>query len=471
MKTQTANNYTHHLLFLFFFLFQVAVTSVVTAIGVNYGTVANNLPPPAQVANWLKTQTTIESVKIFDMNQDIIRAFANTGISLTVTVPNGDIPMLTNVRNARRWVSSNIASVYPGTKIKYILMGSEVLHWGTKEQIDSLVPAMRSLQAALVKDGFNTIKVTTAHSLGMLEISVPPSKGQFWSFYAQPVLSPMLKFLREAKSPFMFNPYPYFGYYQNNSDYVLFRPNKGVYDKYTKITYHNMFEALIDATYSAMKSLGYGDVDIVLGETGWPSVGDPGMNWCTVDNARQYNGNVRKVVDSGAGTPLLPKRKFETYIFSLFNENLKPGSEAERNFGLFRPDFSSVYDIGITRSGSQPVPTPAASGGKKWCVTKQEAISDAALTSNINYACNQGVDCSVIRSGGACYNPNNLKSHASYVMNAYYQTHGRNNFNCDFAGTGRIVTSDPSKCILSLYFYSVMAHASTDPENEDQMKI
>jgi exo-beta-1,3-glucanase (GH17 family) len=333
------------------FLLHIAVD--VTAIGVNYGTLANNLPPPAQVANWLKTQTTIDSVKIFDMSQEIIRAFANTGISLTVTVPNGDIPMLTNIRNARRWVSNNIAPVYPATKIRYILMGSEILHWGSKEQIDNLVPAMRSLQAALVKDGFKSIKVTTAHSLGMLEISNPPSKGRFWSFYAQPVLTPMLQFLREAKSPFMFNPYPYFGYYKNNSDYVLFRPNKGVYDRYTKLTYHNMFTALIDATYTAMKSLGYGDVDIVLGETGWPSVGDPGMDWCTVTNALQFNDNVRKVVESGFGTPLLPNRKFETYIFSLFNENLKPGSEAERNFGLFRPDLSSVYDIGVMRSGRQ----------------------------------------------------------------------------------------------------------------------
>ena len=115
--------------------------------------------------------------------------------------------------------------------------------------------------------------------------------------------------------------------------------------------YYNMFEYLMDATFSAMKRLGYPDVDIVIGETGWPTVGEPFQTWVSPADAQTFNSRLVAAVNSGKGTPLMPGRKFETYIFSLFTENLKPGPVAERNFGLFRPDFSPVYDIGILRNG------------------------------------------------------------------------------------------------------------------------
>ncbi|TKY64843.1 Glucan endo-1,3-beta-glucosidase [Spatholobus suberectus] len=61
-------------------------------IGVNYGTLGDNLPPPATVANFLKTRTTIDRVKIFDVNPQILQAFANSGIPVTVTAPTATSP-------------------------------------------------------------------------------------------------------------------------------------------------------------------------------------------------------------------------------------------------------------------------------------------------------------------------------------------------------------------------------------------
>jgi exo-beta-1,3-glucanase (GH17 family) len=130
-------------------------------------------------------------------------------------------------------------------------------------------------------------------------------------------------------------------------DYILFKPNPGIHDDNTNITYTNMFVAMMDAVYSAIKAMGYDDLDIVVAESGWPSLGEPNQPMCMVENAVLYNKNMIKVVTSGEGTPLMPKRRFETYVFALFNENLKPGTAAERNWGLFRPDFSPVYDVGI----------------------------------------------------------------------------------------------------------------------------
>ncbi|KAK1415560.1 hypothetical protein QVD17_31343 [Tagetes erecta] len=440
---------SHFTLFLFFiFIFPVAVLS----IGVNYGTVGNNLPPHSQVAQFLKSKTIITHVKIFDTNPEIIKAFANTNISLTITVPNGDIPSLTNPRNAIRWVNTNIKPYHPATNLHYICVGTEVLHWGPQNLIDNLVPAMKVLHAALVRTKVDGVKVSSPHSLGILLESNPPSNASFRPGWDVGNIAPMLQFLRKTKAGFMVNPYTYFGYSPKYADFCLFKPNGGLFDKATGKRYTNQFDQLMDAVYVSMKKLGYPDVEIIVAETGWPSGGDPQNTHANPANAAAYNGGLLKKVNSGVGTPLMPGRKFETYIFSLFNENLKGPSLDEKNFGLFRPDFTEVYNIGILRgpqekptgSSSKPaVPAAAPVQGKKWCVPKPDATG-AALQSNIDYVCSNGIDCRPIQAGGACFEPNNVRAHAAFVMNSFYQANGRNDYNCDFAHTGVISSTDPS---------------------------
>ncbi|OVA05920.1 Glycoside hydrolase [Macleaya cordata] len=437
-------------LFLFFFVLLSQTFTTVYTIGVNYGTLGNDLPPPSQVAAFLKSKTTIDRVKIFDTNPDMLRAFANSGIFVTVTVGNGDIPALSKLPAASNWVAANIAPFHPQTRINRIVVGNEIMATADRNLIGRLVPAMRSLHTALRNAGINDVQVTTPHSLGILSSSDPPSTGRFRRGYDRVVFAPMLQFLRETKSPFMVNPYPYFGYSPRDNNYALFKRNRGKHDRATGKTYFNMFDAQLDAVYTAMKKLGYGDVDIVVGETGWPSVGDPNQPYVNLANAISFNWNLVRHVGSGVGTPLMPGKKFETFIFSLFNENLKPGPTVERNWGLFRPDLTPVYDVGIMRGGKSGggkgpvVPAPVPAAGKQWCVPGPNA-SDDALQSNINYVCSLGtVDCKPIQAGGACFNPNTVRAHASYAMNAYYQTSGRHVFNCDFSHTGLLTSADPS---------------------------
>ncbi|KAJ9539971.1 hypothetical protein OSB04_026477 [Centaurea solstitialis] len=160
-------------------LLLLLLPAAVYSIGVNYGTLGDNLPPPSEVAHFLKTRTIIDRIRIFDVNHTIIKSFAGTGIFLSVTLPNGDIPSLTDPRNARRWIDTNIRPFYPATKIHYVCVGTEVPHWGPQNLIDNLVPAMKVLHAALVKEGFGEIKISTPHSLGILESSDPPSNASF----------------------------------------------------------------------------------------------------------------------------------------------------------------------------------------------------------------------------------------------------------------------------------------------------
>lgn len=347
---------------------------------------------------------------------------------------------------------------------------------------------MKALRSALDSANATTIKVSSPHSLGIMSTTEPPSSGKFRKGYDKLIFAPILEFHKQTKSPFMVNPYPFFGYAPTMANYALFEPNGGVLDAGTGINYTNMFDAQLDAVYSAMKRVGYEDVDMVVAETGWPSVGDPGQPGVSLENALLFNRNLVKHVNSGKGTPLMPNRTFETYIFALFNENQKI-SIPEQNFGLFKPDLTPVYDVGILRSDQDLGPTaasptaaapegagptsapstaegpssgifppttkgpssglfpPAAkgpsSGVGEWCVAKSDA-NDAALQANIDYVCSRGFDCKPIQAGGACFNPNNVRSHASYAMNAYYQANGHHDYNCDFNSTGVITTTDPS---------------------------
>ncbi|WOK99258.1 major pollen allergen Ole e 10 [Canna indica] len=93
-----------------------------------------------------------------------------------------------------------------------------------------------------------------------------------------------------------------------------------------------------------------------------------------------------------------------------------------------------------------------AQGHRRWCVAKPSS-DDATLTANLNFACSH-VDCGVLRVGGECFFPNSLISHASLAMNIYYQSMGRNYWNCYFNNSALIAETDPSELFTSSVFDS-----------------
>ncbi|KAF7830742.1 glucan endo-1,3-beta-glucosidase [Senna tora] len=332
-------------------LFSLTLPQGIQGIGVNYGTIANNLPPPSQVAKFLIESTIINRVRLFDANPEILRAFAHTGIEVSITVSNDQIPHLTNLTFAQQWLNTNVQPFVPDTDLIRILVGNEVLATANKLLISNLVPAMQTLHTALVGASLDRrIKVSTPNSLGILSNSSPPSTGRFRQGYDTHVIKPMLSFLKATDSPFMVNPYPFFGCSAGTLDYALFRPNPGEVDDNTSLRYTNMLDAQLDAVYSAMKVLGFQDLEIVIAETGWPTLGEAQQVGVDPNSAAEFNRNLIRHVSSGVGTPLMPNRTFDTYIFALFDENLKPGPICERNFGLFRPNMTPVYNIGLMRN-------------------------------------------------------------------------------------------------------------------------
>ncbi|CAK9204019.1 unnamed protein product [Sphagnum jensenii] len=434
------------LLSIFFFLMILVKYSYYTRagnLGVNYGLLANNLPAPTQVAQLLLT-TSLRYVKLYSADQATLQALANTSIKVAVGVTNDEISLLAgSVTSAQAWVQTNIVAYMPATQFNYIIVGDEVLTV-SPELTAFLVPAMSNLYTALVNLELDSeLKVSTPHNLDLLGKSFPPSVGAFISSLST-TMQALLAFLSRTNSPFMVNAYPYFAYSANpvnvSLDYALLQqqPNAAaVTDINTGLHYTNLLDAQLDAVYSAMERLGYGDISLAVSETGWPSNGDPDEVGCGITNAATYNGNLIKLVSSNAGTPLRPGSSFDVFIFALFNEDMKPGPSSERNFGLFNVDETPVYNVGL-----QPI-------GKTWCVAKPGAAMQD-LTNALNYACGEGgANCVPIQPGNPCYQPNTLNSHASYAFNSYYQLNGRNYWNCYFGNTGVITITDPSKSSCS----------------------
>ena len=123
-----------------------------------------------------------------------------------------------------------------------------------------------------------------------------------------------------------------------------------MYDPTTKINYTSMFDAQMDAIYMMMKRLRYGDgVEITIGEVGWTTKAEAGQVRVGLEEARDFNARMIRVCSGGKGMPMMPARRFETYVFSLFDENQKPGLAAERNLGsstrISFPRMISVFSV------------------------------------------------------------------------------------------------------------------------------
>jgi len=322
------------------------------SIGINYGQIGDNLPSPSRVSYLLRSMQ-VSKVKLYDADPTVLSAFLDTDVEFVVGIGNENVSaMAADPTAARAWVQRHVQPyLASGTRITCITVGNEVLKGNDTALKAALLPAMQSVYAALTALGLQgAVNVTTAHSLDIMGTSYPPSAGAF-APDAVPYVQPLLGFLSMARSPFLINCYPYFAYKADPGnvplEYVLFQPNAGVTDANTRLNYDNMLYAQVDSVYAAIQALGHTDVDVKISETGWPSRGDPDEAGATPEYAGTYIGNLLQRIEMKQGTPLRPSVPIDVYVFALFNENLKPGPASERNYGLFYPDGTPVYNVGL----------------------------------------------------------------------------------------------------------------------------
>ncbi|CAN6478674.1 unnamed protein product [Victoria cruziana] len=417
-------------------------------VGVNIGTSLSDMPSPTQVVALLKTQQ-VAHVRLFDSDRAMLLALANTGIKVTVTVPNNQLLAIGQSNStAANWVAKNVAAFLPATNITAIAVGNEVLTT-IPNAAPVLVSAMKFIHSALVASNLDsTVKVSTPHSSDIILDSFPPSQA-FFNRTWNPVLVPMLEFLQQTNSYFMLNVYPYYVYMQSNGvialDYALFRPlppNKEAVDSNTLLHYTNVFDAVVDACYFAMSFLNFTNVRVVVTESGWPSHGDPSAEpAATVDNADIYNSNLIRHVLNNTGTPKHPGIPVSTFIYELYNEDMKTGPTSEKNWGLFEADGTPVYTLHLTGAG---LVLANDTTNQTYCIA-MSGSDEKLLQAALDWACGPGkVDCKPILQGQSCYDPDTVQAHASYAFNAYYHQTGMSPGSCDFKGVASITTTDPS---------------------------
>lgn len=306
------------------------------SIGVCYGMLGNNLPSSSDVVQLYKSKG-IKGMRIYSPSQSALNALRNSGLAVIVDTGNGNelSQLARSASYAASWVQSNVKPYYPAVNIKYIAVGNEVQGGATQ----SILPAIRNLDAALARAGLSAIKCSTSVRFDVIANSYPPSSGSF----AQGYMADVARYLAGTGAPLLVNVYPYFSYRDNPRDislgYATFQPGTTVRDNGNGLTYTNLFDAMVDAVVAALEKAGAGGVRIVVSESGWPSAGGSGAS---VDNARKYNQGLINHV--GRGTP---KRRgtLETFIFAMFNENQKTGDPTEKNFGLFYGNKQPVYPI------------------------------------------------------------------------------------------------------------------------------
>ncbi|KAL1533721.1 putative glucan endo-1,3-beta-glucosidase bg3 [Salvia divinorum] len=358
-------------------LFVTSLHLTAGQVGTFFGRLGTNLPGPAATVS-LYQQNNIRRMRLFDPHAPTLRALGGTNTRLMMGVSHSDLRDLANCpQAATAWVRRNILR-FPNVTFRYVIVGNEI---DPNSELGPFVfPAMQNVYRAIRAAGQGgRIQVSTSIQINLLSRWSPPQAAEF-KCSVNWFIRPILEFMRDTGASVHLNVFPFYAYLNDrrniNLSFALLQPNSGVV--LGGVYYDNLFYVIHDAFIAAMTKIlaaasplslqqqgggpqqkpdmptglestistgissgggnaapaPQGSIPFDDGERNTTALSDGPIS--TLNNARTYINNLMRVVRTG--TPMRPGRPMQTYIFAMFDENLRPGPEYERHFGIFLPN-------------------------------------------------------------------------------------------------------------------------------------
>ncbi|MBL4604498.1 MAG: hypothetical protein JKY02_02195 [Flavobacteriaceae bacterium] len=336
-----------------------------STVGVNFSNTFQSTPVSATDAATQIAALGTKMVKTYNYTQtDFIKEAKANGLKVILGIPNDHLEDLSKEKPT---TTGDTAKKQPDTEsiivdvikkysdtIIMVCVGNEPLGpWWGGAYSGYLAKAVQNLNAALIAASVPT-PLTVPFNYAIMSKSYPPSKGAIHTSLTATIES-VCAVIKSSGGVFMINIYPFLNAYPPEEHvtlkYCLFTATKAA-DGWPPIDgayqYKNIFDASYDALFMALTTIGYGDLNITIGECGWPT-GPSSNAIATLANATTFNTKLVAHCKSGTGTPRV-SGKINCFIFEMYDEDTKsiaPG-EFEKHWGVYKADGTTKHPAKYT---------------------------------------------------------------------------------------------------------------------------
>ncbi|KAL6502623.1 hypothetical protein OROHE_024276 [Orobanche hederae] len=373
------------------------IATVEGVIGINWGRQTTHRLIPSMVVDLL-LQNDIRHLKLFSPSDNVLKAFASSGIAITTTLPNEGLQDIKYPGMAAFWLQERIRRFQnQGVNIRYIHPSEADFRPDLKDKMVELIRLLNRTNAPFVMSMFPIYSVIN-HTDWDVE----------------------------------------FSFIDNKSNFTI--EDNG-------LIYRNVFEFVYDSFLHALAKAGFPDMQLGVGKIGWPTDGYPGANTA---NAERFYREFLPYIKSNKGTPLRPGISIDVFVHSLSDENMNKVDMAafQRHWGVYWSNGQPKYKIDFTGQGRDIFPTTAKGVimmPKRWCIFNEDTKNLTKVKEQLNFACRRA-DCTTLSPGGSCSHLD-FNRNVSYGFNMLFQAKAQSDFNgstCDYDGLGKLVPDDPS---------------------------